>query len=54
MFESEPVFRKIVLLIFLTKNNSDLLNEGGLLKNDINRLNLEFKTILMEQMKKNQ
>ena len=39
----------MVLLIFLIKNDSDLLNECGFLKNDINRLNLEIRNILMEQ-----
>ena len=49
MFESIPDYRKIVLLMFLTKNDVDLLNECGYIKNDINRLNLAFKNILMEQ-----
>ena len=31
------------------KNDSDLLNECGFLKNDINRLNLEITNILIEQ-----
>ena len=35
--------------MFLIKNNVDLLSECGYLKNDIKRLNLEFKKILMEQ-----
>ena len=34
--------RKIILLIFLNKNDSDLLNECEVLKNDTDRLNLEF------------
>ena len=49
MFESIPDYRKIVLLLFLFKNDVDLLNECGYLKNDFNRLNLEFKTFLIEQ-----
>ena len=48
MFESKPDSRKIVLLIFLIENDSDLLIEYGFLKNDINRLSLEFKNILIE------
>ena len=48
MFESKPDSRKIVLLIFLIKNDSDLLIEYGFLKNDINRLSLEIKNILIE------
>ena len=49
LFESITDFRKIVLLMFLIKNDNDLLTECGFLKDDINRLNLEFKNILMEQ-----
>ena len=50
MFESIPGYRKIVLLMFLIKNDVDLLNESGLLKRDINCLYLEWKkNILMEQ-----
>ena len=49
LFESVPDFRKIELLIFLIQNDDDLLKEKGLLKSDINRLNLEFKHTLMEQ-----
>ena len=43
IFESIPEYRKIVLM-FLIKNDEDLLKECGFLKSDINRLNLEFKT----------
>ena len=49
MFESIPDYRKIVLIMFLSKNDDDLLNEFGYIKNDINRLILEFEKILMEQ-----
>ena len=49
MFESIPDFRKNVLVMFLIKNDLDLLNEFSFLKNDINRLSLEFRNILMEQ-----
>ena len=49
IFESITEYRKIVLLMFLIKNDDDLLTECGLLKDDINHLNLEFKNILMEQ-----
>ena len=41
--------RKIVLLIFLIQNDKNLLKEIGVSKNDINRLNLEFENILIEQ-----
>ena len=53
MFESKPDYSKIVLLIFLIQNDDDLLRECGFLKSDINRLNKEFKTILMEQNEEN-
>ena len=50
MFESIPDYRKIVLLMFLIKNDSDLLNECGFLKNDISSLKKEFRNILLEQI----
>ena len=53
MFESIPDYRKIVLLTLLIKYGSDLLNECGFLKNDINRLSLEFKNNSMEQNEEN-
>ena len=37
LFESIPDYRKIVLLMFLIKNDNDLLTECGFLKDDINR-----------------
>ena len=43
MFKSIPVYRKILLISFVIKNDSDLLNECGFLENDNNRLNDEFK-----------
>ena len=39
MFELIPDNRKLVLLMFLNKNDFDLLNESGYLKNDNNCLN---------------
>ena len=50
IFESIPDYRKIVLLIFLIQNDKNLLNEIGFSKADINRLNLEFKNILIEEL----
>ena len=50
LFESIPENRKIVLLIFSFKNDVDLSNESGYLGNDINRLCLEFKNVLLEQI----
>ena len=52
MFESVADYRKIVLLLFLIKNDKDFLKQGGFSENDINRLNLEFKFILLEQHEK--
>ena len=49
LFESIPDDRKIVLLIFSINNDENLLKEVGFSKNDINRLNLEFENILIEQ-----
>ena len=49
LFESIPDYRKIVLLIFLIQNDKNLLKEIGFSKNDINRLSMEFKNILIEQ-----
>ena len=49
IFESFPDYRKIVLLMFLIKNDNDLLTECPFLKDDIDRLNLEFKNKLKEQ-----
>ena len=44
LFESIPNYRKIVLLMFLLKNDVDFLQECGYLKNDNIHLCLEFKT----------
>ena len=51
MFESIPEYRKVVFLMFLFKNDVDLLAECGYLKNDNNSLCLEFKKISLEQNK---
>ena len=48
-FESIPDYRMIVLILFLIKNDKDILKECWLLKSDINRICLEFKNILIEQ-----
>ena len=48
IFESITDYRKIVLLMFLIKNDNDLLTECGFLKDDINQLNKEFKKSLLE------
>ena len=38
-----------MFLLFVTRTDVDFLNECGFLKVDINRLCLEFKTIVLEQ-----
>ena len=38
--------------MFSIKNDNDLSTEYGFLKRDINRLCLQFKTILIEQIEK--
>ena len=48
LFESIHNYRKVVLLIFLIKNDKDLLLEIGFSERDINSLNKEFKNILLE------
>ena len=48
IFESIHDYKKVVLLIFLIQNDKNLLNEVGFSKNDINRLSIEFKNILLE------
>ena len=50
LFESFPDYSKVVVLLMsLIRNDVELLQECGYLKDDINRLCLEFKNILMEQ-----
>ena len=48
LFESIPDYRKIVLLIFLSQNDKNLLKEIGFGERIINRVNLEFRNILIE------
>ena len=47
-FESIPDYRKIVLLMFLIKNDVNLLNECRSLKGDIHYLYKKFQNILLE------
>ena len=49
LFESINDYRKIVLLMFLIKDDKNLIKEVDFSKNDINLLSLEFKNILIEQ-----
>ena len=49
LFESITDYRKIVLLMFLIKDDKNLLKEVGFSKNDFNLLSLEFETILLEE-----
>ena len=48
LLESIPDYKKIVLLMFVVKNDDNLLYECGFLKGDINFLYKEFKNILIE------
>ena len=52
LFTPIPDYRKIVLLMFLIKNDVDLLTECGLLEDDINRYCRKLKNILEEQLEK--
>ena len=47
-FESIPDYKKIVLLLFLIKNDVNLLYECCFLKCDNNFLYREFRNILLE------
>ena len=49
LFESTEDYRKKVLLIFLIKNEKNLLGEIGFKDRDIDRLKMEFNNILIEQ-----
>ena len=49
LFESFTGHRKIALILYKFKNDVFLLHECGFLKNDINRLFVEFKKLLIEQ-----
>ena len=49
LFESIPDYRNIVILMFLTKIDNDLITECGFLKSDMNCPGLDFKNILIEQ-----
>ena len=49
MFEAIHIYRKIVLLIFIFQNDKKFLLEIGFSEYDINRLNFECKSILIEQ-----
>ena len=42
-FRSVPDHRKIVLILFLTENDVEVLHEYGFLKNENVRLCLDFK-----------
>ena len=50
LIESVSDYRKLVLLIFLIKDYTDLLEKFGFVKRDIERLTSEFKTILSGQI----
>ena len=48
LFESIPDYKKIVLLMFLIKNDVNFLYECGFLKGDINFLSKKLKIYLLE------
>ena len=48
LFESIPDYKKVVLLMFLIKNDVNFLYECGFSKGDINFLYKEFKNTLLE------
>ena len=50
LFESIQDYRKIVLLIFLFQIDENFIKEIGFSKNNINRLSIEFKNILLEEL----
>ena len=48
-FESIPDYRKIFLIMFLIKDDKNLLEQVGFSKNENNQLSLEFENILLEE-----
>ena len=52
IFESIPEYTKLVLSLFLIRIYKNLLLEIGFTELDINRVNLEFKNIFLEQGEK--
>ena len=48
LFESIPDYKRILLLMFLIKNDVDMLYECGFLRGDIYFLYKEFKNTLFE------
>ena len=53
LFESIPDFKKIVLLMFLNKNDVNLFYKCRFLKGDINFLYKEFENKLLECKEEN-
>ena len=53
IFESIHDYKKMVLLIFLIQNDKNLSKEIRFSKNDIVRLSIEFKNILLEEFEDN-
>ena len=49
IFKSIHDYEKMVLLIFLIQNDKNLIKEIGFSKDDINRLSIEFKNVLLEE-----
>ena len=53
LFEPMSDYGKFVFLMFLIKKDDDLINDCGLLKNDVKRLYEEFKKVVNEQNDEN-
>ena len=53
LFESIPDYKKIVLLMFLNKNNVNFIHECRFSKSDINYLYKQFKNNLLELNEEN-
>ena len=49
LFQSKPDYRKIVFLMFLIKDDKNLLKDVDFSKNDVNLLYSEFKNSLLEE-----
>ena len=49
LLESIQEYKKIILLLFLIQNDINLLTECGFVRNDLNRLSIEFLKKLKEQ-----
>ena len=51
IFESIPVYKSIVLILFVMKNDVNFFYQCGFLNSGLNFLYTEYKHILLEVMK---